>query len=450
MSEVSQYWLFNRLNNQGKVVVEEIAEAKLFIQQQCSDLSNQKYSSDTAMQHRLFALLQENQSTAEICLRCFISEQIKQVCLKVTRQFGESHQFNSNDLYPFVLDDFLDDLQEQKTNLYTPMAIKILQKFDPKQSSLSTWTTRLVRSNSELNNFLLERGVYLISDWAILNDIKPQQLERIFKTFYNFDDATITSASLLLTAYHQVYRLERLANRNAGFKGKCPDPSYVQLEKMARLTGLSISAEKMLENLKNLAGKLREYRIFIRGGKTKQDSFDNSDIQLKKVEQQLFNNNFEDSTEETDFLNRYRQQFFSCLKTAIAFVISKEVNRKKEPKKTQFINALKLFHCEGLSMTEIAPMIGLKAQFEVSRLMQLKNLRSDIQQKMLQDLSQQIKEMVVIYTNPDQLLQREQQINLALEGQITTVIEEAQAEARSVKNQPLKSILATYICNYFD
>jgi len=93
MSILVRYWRFNRLNAKGQVIVKEIAEAKSFIQKQCLDLADQSPLSDAVMQSHLFALVRKNDSIAEICLRCFISEQIKQVCINLERQFGNNHQY---------------------------------------------------------------------------------------------------------------------------------------------------------------------------------------------------------------------------------------------------------------------------------------------------------------------------------------------------------------------
>lgn len=451
MSALVHYWQFNKLNIRGQVTVEEIAEAKSFIREECADIVNQISFSDAVIQRHLFTLFRKNDSIAEICLRCFISEQIKQICINLERQFGNSHQFNRYDLFPFVLDDTLDRPKQTKTREYTPMATKILQTFDPQQASLSTWTTRLVRYERNLNQFLLEHGLYLISDWAILNDTNPKQLQRILKEFHYLNDALITQASLLLEAYHTIYRQERLASRKAGIRGKCPAPTPEQLQQIAQFPGLSLNPEQILTQLQNLAEQLRKYRIFVRGGKLKQDSLDNHDTLIKFEQEQIakFSDNSEQET-QGEFLNRYRRQFLSCLEKAIASVVTQWINKQKEPKKQQFLSALKLFHCQGSSMTEIASAIGLQAQYQVTRLMQLKNFRSDIQQQMLQELRQQILEIAAIYTDPQQLLKQEKQIEMALVEQVKSVIEQAGSEASMAKNQPLKSIFAQYLCRYLD
>lgn len=458
MSAAIHYWQFNRLDGSGKVTIEEIPAAKSFINQQIPDLINQTAFSDSVMQRHLFTLLRENDTQvclmSQICLRCFISEQIKQVCLSLERQFGNHHQFNRYDLFPFVLDDTLTQGKPSKTvaqaTEYTSMATKILKSFDPQQASLATWTTRLVRYEPNLNHFLLERGVYLISDWAILNDTTPKQLQRILKEFHHLGDAAIAQASRLLEAYHTIYRRERLANRKAGGKSKCPLPSPEQLQQIASLVGLQISEAKTLSQLQNLAQQLREYRIFVRGGKLKQDSLDNPDI-LTKFEHKQVTESGESEEEQAqeEFLSHYRRQFLTCLEQAITQVISKWLSQeKKEAKKQQFLTALKLFHCQGCSMTEIAKSVGLQAQYQVTRLMQLKNFRSDIRQQMLNKLRHQIKEMAVVYTDPDLLRQQDLQIEIALDEQVTTLIEQAETEASTAKNRPLTSSFAQSLCRY--
>jgi hypothetical protein len=41
---------------------------------------------------------------AEVCLRCFISNQIKEFCLELEQKFGKNHDFTSAELLPLVLE----------------------------------------------------------------------------------------------------------------------------------------------------------------------------------------------------------------------------------------------------------------------------------------------------------------------------------------------------------
>jgi hypothetical protein len=451
MSAPEHYWQFYQLNAKGKDSKTEIFAAKSFIQEQCADIVQKIPFSEATIEQHLFTLMNQGNPTAEICLRCYISYQIRQVCLKLAEQFGDNYQFSFYDLFPFVLDDILEQSKQSSEAKYRSMATKTLETFDPQKARLSTWTNRLVRSEVNLNQFLLEKGLYLISNWAILNDTKPQQIQRIFKEFHNFNETVINQATRMLTAYHTIYRQERLASRTTGNRSKCLDPTPTQLQKMAEILNVSTPPEILLNQLENLAEQLRKYRIFVKGGKPKQQSLDNSDIQTK-VERQQVENFAEDTEEEVqgEFLTRYRQQFLSCLEKAIVFVTTQWLNKQKEPKKRQFLRALKLFHCQGLSMTAIAAAIGLQRQDQVTRLMQLKNFRADIQHKMLQELRQQILEIATIYTDADQLIKQEQQIEAALTEQVESEINQAKSEASAAKNQPLTSLFSQYLCRYLD
>lgn len=457
MSKVSHYWQFHQLNSEGKITVKTnetvkiktekkiLQEAKRVIEEHCADLINQNPFSDIAMQRRLVELM-KTYPVAEICLRCYISEQIKQGCLKLKRQFGENHQFNEFDLYPLVLDDILG---KSKETGYISLANKILQDFNPHKASLSTWTNRLVRSHSGLTQFLFEKDVYLISDWAILNDTKPRQLQRILLDFHKLTQSTLDQAMVLLQAYHNVYSLERVNQRKAGLTGKCQPPSATQLQKIAQLAKLSLTEAETLTELKNLAELSRQYRVAIKSKKAKKESWENPDIQYQVEQKQLRDSLDLGELAQQEFLTRYRQQFLVSLETAISAVISQWQSKQKEPKKSQFINTLKAYHCEGLSTTEIANIMSF-TQCKVSRLLKLKDFRADIQQEMLGILTEQIQFLASAYNDPNQLVQREQQIAIALEEQVANVIQEAKNEDRIQKKQPFKNILAQYICRYLD
>jgi hypothetical protein len=55
--------------------------------------------------------------------------------------------------------------------------------------------------------------VYFISDWAILNDTKSKQLQRILAEFHHLSESEIRDSCILLESYHAVYRRDRLEQR---------------------------------------------------------------------------------------------------------------------------------------------------------------------------------------------------------------------------------------------
>ncbi len=464
MKTASKYWHLVRLDSSGKLKITEISLAKKFFQQQFPNLIDRETISDLAVQRDLIALKNIDREVAgvwaERCLRCFISHQIRQVCIQLEMQFGREHGFTRSDLFIYTLNDtvenFRDSIATEQAckSQYKPLAVEILETFDPQKANLSTWTTRLVKQNRELQRFLLEQGVYLISNWAILNDTNLKQVSRILSEFHNLTPTEIERACLLLKSYHGVYRQDRLKNRQTK-GGKCQTPSLEQLERIASLINqkahLALTAEQTLSQLEKLAGLLREYRIYVRSGRLKyKQSLDNSEINTEGLQASLVSNESEDNSDRNDFLKSYQQQFQQSLDRSIKYAISTRLSKfkgKKAAKAPQFLTALKLSHCQRKSMSAISSTIGLQAQYQVTRLLKLKELRADIRHKMLQLM----RDWILTPSNfeePQLLKAREQEIAAALEEQIDLVLVEAEKEA-SITDSP-QSILAQRICDYLD
>ena len=167
---------------------------------------------------------------------------------------------------------FLDDERCPANSSYHSLQRKILDGFTPERSSLATWTTLLVKHHKELNRFLLQHGVYLVSDWAILNDTSTKQLQRIFSEFYQLTESEIQQASQLLESYHSVYRTQRLQQRQRGMTGKCLPPSTEQLQQICRGLSAPVASEVLIAKLQKIASQLREYRVHVRGGTLAQES----------------------------------------------------------------------------------------------------------------------------------------------------------------------------------
>ena len=459
MGTASRYWKLIRLGITGKRQIQEISLVKAFFYQRFPELKNQIKVSDRAIQNRLLPICQDRSNTssdyanrslsdrlmAECCLRCFISHQIEQVCIQLELRFGSEHGFTRYDLFLFVLDDTLPELnnprQDHKSNqkTYQPMTSKILQTFNPQKAGLSTWTNQVVKHQKELNAFLLEHGVYLVSDWAILNDTEPQQLGRILGEFHNLTEIEIEQATVVLESYHQIYRQERLKQRQDGVKGKCPPPSVEQLKQIAvcleQRIKLRLSPEQTLSRIQTLASLLRQYRIHARGGPLPTQP----PVTEPKYAPQP-------PDDDDSFITFYRQQFLKSVDRGLKKVIQARLNyleRKDIGKVKQFLNALELFYCQGQTMGAIAPIVGLKAQFQITRLLKLKAFRTDLQQQILQDLLPCILNEAAKLSDREELQTKEQQIAAALEKQI---IEDLEGDP-TVKTQTITSLLAQHLCN---
>lgn len=477
MSAASKYWTLVRIDAAGKRQIEVIPPAKTFFLASFPEFMPQSEVPDTLIQRQLLSWMREpsenttrvfpfpgmkakgssdvsRHSLAQMCLLCFISSQIEQVCQKLTALFGTEHGFTVSDLLPFVLD--YDGRKPLVESSYQSLLHEILQSFDPEQSSLATWTTRLVKQHKELNAFLLEHGVYLVSDWAILNDTRPKQLQRIFGQFYHLTPVEIQQATQLLESYHAVYRAQRLKQGQVGIK--CLPPTTVQLQQMAqRLTSQTtpmLSPPILMAQLQEMASRLREYRIHVRGGSLPTESLDvsNTNTSSNSSPSLEFVDTRDNPDEPTEFLMTYREQFLSCLDEAIAQVTSdriKTLQRQDNQKAHQFLTALELFHCQDQSMGEIAQVLNLQAQFQVTRLLKLKALRADVRQQLLVRLRDRVFHTAQAYTDLQRLQTLNHQIEEALEEQIDRVIQEAESEAKTAK-RITTSLFAKRLCHYLD
>lgn len=467
MSAASRYWILVRIDAAGKRRIEEIAAAKAFFLTSFPEFGIRSEVPDALIQRQLLHWKQDGSQDkcflAERCLLCFISYQVERVCRHLENQFGAEHGFTYEELLPFVLDEDIRTtyLSQRNSSLtgYQSFPREVLDSFNPEQSSLATWTTRRVKHHKELNAFLLEHGVYLVSDWAILNDTNPKQLQRIFSQFHNLTPSEITKATQLLESYHAVYRANRLKQRQAGIKGQCQPPSTEQLQQMAqRLSTQSqqmMSCETLMAQLQALASRLREYRVYVRGGAFPSESLDatppGTSSERTRLVDLIDERNISD--EQTEFLDNYRQQFLTCLDQSVAQVTNVRVTqlqRQGMEKVQNFITAMQLFHCQGQSMTEIAKAVNLEAQFQVSRLLKLKEFRADVRQRLLVLLRDRVLEQAKVYTDVERLQSLNQQIEEALNEQITQVIQEAASQASTAKNFATSSLFSQRLCHYLD
>ncbi len=493
MRAASRYWTLVRIDASGKRKVEEIAPAKAFFLESFPEFTAQSGVPGILIERQLRHWMSKGTEQythahigqgwevtgtttaphrnndeasrsflAKVCLQCFISSQIERVCLQLEAQFGAVHGFTCSDLLRFVLDDAGSRLGRNVTtpvsNSYQSLSQEILQSFNPEQSSLATWTSRLVKHHRELNAFLLEHGVYLVSDWAILNDTKPKQLQRIFSEFHCLTSIEIEQAKLILESYHAVYRTQRLKQRQSGIKGQCLPPTTEQLQQMAQRLSSQLDKvyrpETLMAKLQDMGSRLREYRIHVRGGSPPTEPTRNTSSD------RILSRNFIDDQNttdpETEFLDCYRQQFLTCLDQAIAHVTEEQVRKlqQKDPQKAEkFVTAMQLFYCERKSMGEIAKQVNLRAQDAVAKLLKLKSFRADVQQQLLVLLCDRVIEQAKAYTDPQRLQALSQQIEEALNEQVTTLIQEAAAEASTatgVKKQTPTSLFAERLCRYLD
>jgi hypothetical protein len=450
VSSAAKYWQLVKLDTAGRRRVEIMVNAKHYFHQQFPVWVEQAEVPDTLIQQELLQRLKtDERNLAELCFRCYISYQVDQVCRDLALKFGDRSSFTHLDMLPILLDD--DGRPSERTHS-SSFWVTVLQTFDPVKASLSTWVNLQVKQHPEVKRFLLDHGVYLMSNWAILSDTKLSQLQRVLAEIYQLTDIEIQYTSALLQSFHAIYREDRLKARLAANRKACQPPTSEQLERIAEAfyerTQKRISPEALLNQLNAIAAKLRRVRIVARGGSIDAISLDQPEIR-PRVEQ--IQTPPEDE-EASEFLKFYQAQFLACFDAAIAQVIQDvlaALQRKRKPVEQAFLKALHLFHCQSQSMSEIAPQIGLKKQYEVTRLLKLNDLRTDIRQRSLATLRDRVLDQAKLYANAERLQQLDQQVDTILTAQISGVIEEAEAEAQSPnRTQSLPSLFARRLCQY--
>jgi hypothetical protein len=461
--QISKYWEFVKLDSSSKHQVKMVIVAQNYLQKQFPGLTG---VSDNLIQRQLWQQMRQSLETedaylAEVCLRCYISQQIYQVCWDLTVKFGSNYGFSCQDLLSFVLDDdlLLETLSQSwlvQSSSYQSLATTVLKTFDPTKGSLGAWVKRHVKQQPELKRFLLQHGVFLVSDWALLNDTNPQELQRILTEMYSLTKGEIAQAGELLSSYHRVYREERLKQRVAGVTLPCQVPTNKQLEQIAEdvvsLTGSILSSDVVLRNLQQIASHLRRYRIAAQNGSVMTVSWE--EVQIQQVVEQVENreNNPQLDAEQLEFIQLYQSQFSTSLAEAISQVIEdwmQKLLRKQQSKAQLFIRALHLFHCQGQSMTQIAPQIGFTKQYEVSRLLNLNQLHNDIRQRLLLIMRSRVSDLATKFVDADDLASLDREIETILNEQISEIIQELESEIKKpIRNHPLSSLLSINICRY--
>jgi hypothetical protein len=444
MSTATRYWKLVKLDSAGRSRTQELPEVKQFFVSQFPDVTDPVPHSP--VQQSLMAIARPEDAgagkfEAELSLRCFISKQIEQTCVQLEMQFGEMHGVKRSELFSLVLDD--DGRPWKREGQYRSVARQILETFDPQRASLSTWTIRLVKHHRELNQFLLECGVYLLSDWAILNDTTARKLQRVCGG--SLTSIEVEQAIALLDAYHGVYRRDRLVARQSGVKGSCPQPTDGQLEEMAGLLGST--GKTVLRQLKALADRLRADRIATRSGKIQTVSIHGSgDEDSREMDIAAPEGESADDRAAAAFIAVYREAFSQALVQAIKEAIGARVEKLGPTKAKPYLKALRLFHCDGMSMTAIAAEVGLEKQFQVTRLMKLKELREEVQHRMITLLKRYVAEQASKFVSIGQLEALDGQIEAALAEQVQTLVDEDAAQAQSPKGYGKGSRFARSIC----
>ncbi|WP_448597257.1 hypothetical protein [Thermoleptolyngbya sp.] len=429
-------------------------QAKAFLQNHCLDAAN-PLSSHKQIQQQLIVLWQAGSETeraiAEICLRCYISHQIVQVCIELASRFGLRGGFQLSDLLPLVLDDVPIEWNpngspqppsKPDSPVYRAFAYDILGSFDPSRNTcLSTWTKRKVLYHRELNAFLQERGIYLISDWALLNSATTGQIRRTLASRYDLTEAEIQQGCQLLESYHAVYSEQLRQVRSQGYRGKCPAPTTQQLQDIAqhlqKMTGQRFFPLQIMAQLSNLAQKLRQRQ-------PSTEPLESVDVPAAAPDEAEQN--------QMAFLQDYRKELVSVLDRAIAQVICdrlQALQSQRGQRDRQFLKALHLFYAQGRSMGEIAPLVGMGGQPQVSRLLRLGELRVHVCQQIREHLKVQLYNLVLEYVQEGSANVLGSRLDSILDAEVDRLMTTDCAEA-STANRISQGLLAQRFRRYLE
>ncbi|NER87632.1 MULTISPECIES: hypothetical protein [Moorena] len=449
-TSLAKYWTLNYINRLGQHQTKPIEKAKEFISAQALTLSTGEDTIDQALISRLWERYHsqdEDLELAEVCLRCLVSQQIKEVCYQLVEQFGQQHNFTMDDLMPLVLDRYHEGDQGHKLDENKSLITYTLKTFDPDKSSLFAWTKRLVKTNKEVKRFLLYYGIEQVTDWLLLKQTTPGKLHRIISEFHQLTAQEINHYRELLESYQRIYVSQLQAERNQINQqrqqqglGKLTTPYPIPTKEQLQLIG-KLSPEAVLTELQTLAQLIRDY---------KRNHGRNVPTQaLGKFEHQLAADDTSNNQEENEVLAAYDQLLQDCLTTAIQDVIQNRVtylSRQQKPKHQQFLEALDLFHCHHVTMTKIAAQIGFTAQYQVSRLLDLKAFRADIARRTSVRLHHQLVELGQAYASAQEVKELDKRISQFVEEAINQIMTAARKET-FVKNQyKLSSNFSRTLC----
>ncbi|MDJ0736792.1 MAG: hypothetical protein QNJ47_22455 [Nostocaceae cyanobacterium] len=405
-----------------------------------------------------------NRALAGLCLRCYVSEAILKACKQLYNKFAGEKQFTYHELLRFVLDDdgetlvildrdgknqlILDNQGEVRTAGYQFFTVKVLQTFNPNsQSSMSldNWAFLKTKQNPKIKAFLSDFGFRIFSDWALLNRVRPKQLEGLSEEFRH-----------LVEVFHGVYRRDRRQQQLKGSR-QCPDPSSNQLQEM--LTELHKrdvfiqTTNELMKELKRVVKVLRQYDIWSNREPLEFPDPETGNLDIRK--DLPYNYIKIENLEEREFTDFLHEQLMLTLASAIEKQISHRITKLQKKRYAsfveQFIPGLRLYYCEAMSLRDIAPILGMSSRDQARRILNpgelLSNVRTFCLEQLLEMILQKVQEMDLT-TNPpepDYLKRLVEKIDFFAD---TEVFQEAAEELRAGKNRSMDSVYAQQLRLY--
>lgn len=475
MNGSSRYWKICQISlakERGGYEYRVVEAAREFFRQTVSDsLHSVSEDIQTTLLSHFYAENSAIDATcradAGFCLRCSVSHPILKACQKIDSLFAGNKSFTYEDLLPYVLDDdgqtrvvldkdgktqlVLDDSGKTKTTVYKFFSVKVLQTYKHHSTlsmSLDNWAYLQTKQNKELKTFLSEFGFNDQSDWALMNRARAKQLECLSQRDRN-----------LVEVFHAVYRRDRRKQGQKG-AGRCPEPNEVQLKEMlAQLREQDViinTAIELIKELKQVATQLRQYDIWA----------SREPLEIKEPETGSYvlrpdlphDSTDEIDVEEQELFQFLHQQFKLALIRAINQEIQASIKKLQKSKRYaplagKFLPGLQLYYCQGKSLKEIAPQLGMSSWDQARRILDpggfvLKVRASCVQQLFDSILKKALeKGLTKNPPEPDYLKTLAEQIEGFADAE---VFQEATAEIKAGKNRSLNSLYAQKLRLYFE
>lgn len=325
-----------------------------------------------------------NRALAGLCLRCYVSYAIVEECRRIDKLYSGNKQFTYRDLLPLVINDdgkqlvILDEedgttqltvdknsvIHQSTCNLFS---VEVLQSFDPNLESgmsLYNWVRLKTRQNHQIRTLLCNYGLNHLSDWAILNRATAEQLGRLS-----------LQQQHIIEAYHAVYRRDRI-EKSSSRPIKCPDPTSAQLQEMLTyLLSRQVSIDSpslLLQELYQIALQLRRYDIW--SYREYLEIYD-ADTDTLLPRRDLPTNSFNEvDIEQLEISNFLQEHLDSALAEAIRLEVKAKIQNLQNssryaPFAPKYLQGLKLYYCEAMSLKDIAPILEMTSWNQARRIL---------------------------------------------------------------------------------
>ena len=402
------------------------------------------------------------QSLCGLCLRCWVSHPILKACMKLANLFGAAGQFSYRDLLPFVLTDdgrshiardsntheyyVIQETGERQKLDYTAFSLEVLQTYrlsPGKRLSLANWVYLQTKQHPELLNYLAEFGFQKLSDWALLNRVRGRQLAQLSER-----DRTI------VTAFHAVYRRDR---RRYSQSGRCPNPTAPQLTEINGLLQPPFAShEKLLQTLGQIATQLRQFDVW-----RSRESLEylDTDSGQSRLRSDLPTTELSAETEEESaLLAMFHTQLMAALKESLQQSLTARIAKLKKSKKygpfaDKFALGLQHYYQEGLSLKEIAPLLGMSSWDQARRILNPGDFLNGVRSRTIQQFLDHVlvivkqKDLAPWPPSPDYLQQLSEQLEAFADDEI---FQAAATEMKAGSHRNLNSVYAQQLLLILD